>query len=201
MSDIQNGGEFLDGTMPPVTQRPPGQTPPVAPPTLLARVLDGRHVWGTVEVWPAQHGVMRYRLVVFPPGIDTVERRLLRAWRGWSTWGAVAWLMTLIGLSVSITPGMAFAASAVAYLVCGGVLYTRVVELRSRVRSLTVLRIAGYADEHTVWVFGEMKSLVAALCQADAMRDHGESSPTDHEATWWQVYDRLGQLDPGPVGR
>jgi hypothetical protein len=91
--------------------------------------------------------------------------------------------------------------STVAYLACGGALYTRVAELRSGVRSLTVVRISGYADEQTVLVFGEMKSLLAALCQADTRRDRGDSSPAEHEAVWWQAYDRLGQLDPGPVGR
>jgi hypothetical protein len=44
-----------------------------------------------------------------------------------------------------------------------------------------------------------LKSLVAALGLADSQRDRGQSSPADHESTWWQVYDRLGQNRLGPA--
>jgi hypothetical protein len=35
--------------------------------------------------------------------------------------------------------------------------------------------------------------LVAVLCAADDLREKGGISPAQHEAVWWQVYDRLGR--------
>jgi hypothetical protein len=220
MTDIQTpaGGEFPDGAQSPLMPRPPARgeqhapvdatddmrSRPVGPESRAfaqwwTLVLDGRHDWGSVDASPTRHGVTRYRLVVFPPGIDTVERRLLRAWRAWPTWGAVLWVVSQIVLSAVLTPGAAFAVSTITYLASGLFLFARVAELRSRVRTLTVVRIAGYPDQRSAAMFTELKSLVAALCHADSQRAGGQSSPADHESTWWRVYDRLGQNHPGPV--
>lgn len=154
-------------------------------------VLDGRHGWGSVDTSPTRHGVTRYRLVVFPPGIDPVERRLLRAWRAWPTWGAVLWVLAQIVVGTFLTPAAALLGSSVAYLAVGGVLFAQVAELRTRVRTLAVVRMAGYPDPHSAATFTELKALVAELCSADARLQAGESSAADHEATWWRVYERL----------
>jgi hypothetical protein len=220
MTDVQTpgGGEFRDGTQSPLMPRLPVRgeqhSPVDATDDMRSRpvgsegrafaqwwalVLDGRHDWGYVDASPTRHGVMRYRLVVFPPGIDTVERRLLRAWRSWPTRGAMLWVASQIVLSTLFTPGAAFATSTIAYLASGLFLFARVAELRSRVRTLSVVRIAGYTDVRSAAMFVELKSLVAALEHADSQRDRGQSSPADHESAWWQVYDRLGQNHLGPT--
>lgn len=221
MSDIQTppaDGEFHDGTQ---AQRAPGplhpidRHPPI--PTVVgalaqpvsserrafarwwAVLLDGSHDWGSVDVSPTRHGVMRYRLVLFPPGLDIAERRLLRSWRVWPTWGAVLWVVSQIVLGSFLTPATAFAASTIAYLASGAILFARVAELRARVLTLSVVRIAGYPDPQSAAMFTELKSLVATLRQADAQRDRGQSCPAEHEAIWWQVYDRLSQNQARPV--
>lgn len=220
MTDMQTpaGGEFRDGAQSPLIPRPPARgeqhspvdatddirSRPVGPEGRAfarwwALVLNGRHDWGSLDISPTRHGVTRYRLVVFPPGIDIVERRLLRAWRAWPTWGAVLWLVSQIVLGAALSPGAAFATSTIAYLASGLFLLARVAELRSRVRSLSVVLVAGYADERSAAMFVELKSLVAALGLADSQRDRGQSSQADHESTWWQVYDRLGQNRLGPA--
>jgi hypothetical protein len=220
MTDMQApaGGEFRDGAQSPLMPRPPARgqqhspvdatddirSRPVAPEgrpfaQWWALVLDGRHDWGSLDISPTRHGVTRYQLVVFPPGIDMVERRLLRAWRAWPTWGAVLWVVSQIVLGAVLTPGAAFATSTIAYLASGAVLFAQVAELRSRVRTLSVVRIAGYTDERSAAMFVELKSLVAALGLADSQRARGQSSSADHEATWWRAYDRLGQNHPGPA--
>ncbi|HEX2402769.1 MAG TPA: DUF6611 family protein, partial [Mycobacterium sp.] len=43
-----------------------------------SRLLDGDRAWGSLEIRPDRFGVTRYRLVVFPPGIDDAERRRVR---------------------------------------------------------------------------------------------------------------------------
>ena len=164
-----------------------------------AHILDGSHEWGSVDVSPSRHGVTRYRLVVFPPGIDTAERHLLRLWRAWPTWGALLWLTSQIVLDAVMGPGAAMAVSTIVYLGSGAILFGRVNELRSRVRTLSVVRIAGYTDHRTAAMYAELKSLVAALCYAEDQRDRGQSSPIMYEAVRWQVYDRMGQIHHGPA--
>jgi hypothetical protein len=220
MTDIQTpaGGEVRDGGQSPLMPRPPARgkqhSPVDATDDIRSRlvgpqgwafapwwtlVLDGRHDWGSLDTSPTRHGVTRYRLVVFPPGIDTVERRLLRAWRAWPTCGAVLWVVLQIILGAVLSAGAAFAVSTIAYLASGLFLFARVAELRSRVRTLSVVRIAGYTDPRSAAMFVELKSLVAELRHADSQRDRGQSSQADHESTWWQVYDRLGENHLGPA--
>ena len=58
----------------------------------LHRIIDGERVWGSVEAWPGRHGLKRYRLVVFPPGITATERRRLRLSRARPLWIPVVYL-------------------------------------------------------------------------------------------------------------
>lgn len=218
MTEMQTppDGEFRDGTLPrragrarPTDQHRPVTTVDDVHPKVgrkagaLGRwwvlVLDGRTDWGSVDTSPTRHGVTRYRLAVFPPGIDTVERRLLRAWRAWPTWGAVSWMMSQIVLGIFLTPAAAVATSIGAYLAGGALLFARVAQLRSGVRTLSVVRIAGFTDEGSAAAFARLTSLVAELRRADLERDRGLWSPADHEAAWWRVYDRLGKNHPGSV--
>jgi hypothetical protein len=218
MTDIQTptGGEFGDDTQLPSL---PGSQRPTDPrllttgvddalprlsgsevqaPRWWAFIVDGLHVWGSIDVSPSRYGVTRYRLVVFPPGTDTVERRLLRVWRAWPTWGALLWLTTQIVLDAILGAGAALAVSTIAYLGSGAILFGRVNVLRTRVRTLSVVRIAGYTDSHAAAMFAELKRLVAALRHADEQRDRGQLSPAAHEAVVWRVYDRMGETHPGP---
>jgi hypothetical protein len=168
-----------------------------APSRWWERMLDGQHDWGSLETSPPRNGVSRFRLVVYPPGIDGVDRRLLRIWRAWPTWGALIWLAVQIALGALLTPLTAFAVSTIAYVGGGIVLFGLIAELRTRVRTLTVVRMAGYSDEHSKATFVELNTLVSVLWLADTERDSGRWSPAEHEAAWWQVYDRLGQLQLG----
>jgi hypothetical protein len=169
-------------------------------------ILDGRRTWGALEVSPTRHGVTRFRLTVFPPGIDPADRRLLRAWRGWPSWGAVLWLLTQVLLGGSTTPAVAFGLATALYLGIGAVLFARVASVRGQVRGLCVLRIAGYADPRAAASYAQLCSLAAALDDIDARLHQGALTAVEHEAAWWHLYDQLGdQLDPdgpaAPTGR
>jgi hypothetical protein len=219
MTDMPSpaGGEFRLGGQSPPKPGPPARSNqrspvdatdeirsrPVGPegrafPQWFAFVLDGRRDWGSLDISPTRHGVTRYRLVVFPPGIDTVERRLLRAWRAWPTWGSALWVVLQIVSDAMISAGAALALSTIAYLASGLFLFARIAELRSRVRTLSVVRMAGYPDQPSAAKFAELKSMAVALGRADSGRDQGRLSPADHESIWWRVYDRLGKLHQAP---
>ena len=62
---------------------------------------------------------------------------------------------------------------------------------RVQVRSMSVILMPGAADarerrRHTEW-----ETLVDTLTRADHMLTTGAISPVEHEAIWWQTYDRL----------
>lgn len=68
-------------------------------------LLDGENRWGFARIQVDRFGVMHYRLVLYPPGINDVERRWLRIWRGAPVWGAVLWVLSEIFLQPAIGPG------------------------------------------------------------------------------------------------
>jgi Family of unknown function (DUF6611) len=72
------------------------------------RLLDGGHPWGSLDLQPDRFGVIRHRLVVFPPGISESERRRVRVARGLPAWGAVMWIGCEISLGGLIEPRIAF---------------------------------------------------------------------------------------------
>ena len=170
-----------------------------APVRWWIRVLDGERSWGSIDVRPGEFGAVRYRLVVFPPGATGAERRLLRLSRAWPAWGAVLWLVSEICLSRALGPWAAFGISTMAYLGMEAVLIGRVGALRPQVRKLSVEVIAGYTDRRSAAIYAEIKALVNKLANADAMRAQGQMRAIDHEAAWWQVYDRLGPGHPKPI--
>jgi Family of unknown function (DUF6611) len=164
-------------------------------------VLDGEHSWGSIGIQPGEYGTVRYKLVVFPPGTTGAERRLLRLSRAWPAWGAVLWVMSEIGLSSELRPWAAFGISTMAYLGMEAVLIGGVGALRSQVRELSVELIAGFTDWRSAAIYAEIKVLVNTLSKADAMRAQGRMRVIDYEATWWQVYDRLGPGHPEPIAK
>lgn len=174
------------------SQQPPG--PAAARPPWWSRVLDGIDQWGTFNASPTRYGVTRYWLVVFPPGIDRVERRLLRAWRAWPTWGGALWLFALC-LFNPVAPWPGFAIPTICWLGVGAALYARVAPLRTQVRTRCITRFAGNPDDRSAAEYAEIKAMVATLRDADRLRAQDLLSAAGHEAVWWQVYDRLA-ADP-----
>jgi hypothetical protein len=155
-----------------------------------SRLLDGDQVWGSVDVSPTRYGVTRYRLVVFPPGIDRDERRLLRGLRAWPTWGFALWVLALCVCS-TLTPWATITLPSLAWLGIGAYLFARVGAVRAKVRTVSVTRVAGLPDPQGAATYAEMNTLVIALRSADDLWKAGGLSTAEHEAVWWQVYDRL----------
>jgi hypothetical protein len=150
-------------------------------------------VWGSIDIWPSRHGVTRYRLVVFPPGISKTERRWLRLWRAWPIWGALLWLASEIWLAQVLTPFEAISASTVVAVAAGAITALLAGDPRGQVRTLHLSMIAGFTDPMLTVRYTVLEMLVRVLTAADALHDLGRLATVDHEAVWWYAYDELAK--------
>jgi hypothetical protein len=158
------------------------------------RLLDGDRPWGSIDIRPDRFGVTRYRLVVYPPGINESQRRRLRIWRGSPLWGALLWIVAQIVLSQFLDPWTALALASIVYIVSGAVALACAADLRSQVRTLGVTFMAGYSDRIAVDARNKLEAVAASLLEADERLRQGQISAADHELAWWQAYN---QLTPG----
>lgn len=155
------------------------------------RLLDGERSWGGLDVYPAYHGVARYRLVVFPPGLSPEERLLLRLARSWKVWGIVIWAALATILVPTMGSAQALAVSTGTWLATGAAVMATAGVNRVRVRTLSVVRMAGIDDGVALEKLDTLRGLVDDLTVADRMLAGGEFSAVEHEAVVWRVYDLL----------
>ena len=164
-------------------------------PSLLCRgwlrLVDGACLWGSFFVCPDRMGVIRYRLVIYPPGISEVERRRLRVWRGWPMWGALLWIASCVILTGLIGPRPAVLISTAVYLGGGVAAFVRAGDVRARVRAMRATVMPGYPDPVSWGDLRKLKILAATLIEADEHRQLGLISPIEYEMIWWQVYDQI----------
>ena len=139
-----------------------------------------------------RYGVRRYRLIIYPAGTTTVERRLARLWRGWLVGGAVLALLAVMLLgNVVSSPIAVLAVALVVYVTVGALLFLLAGPARVHVRSMSVVLMPETADAHELCRYTEWQALVQMLIRADHMLATGAISSGEHEATWWEAYDRL----------
>jgi hypothetical protein len=158
-----------------------------------SRLLDGGNRWGSVHVQADRFGAVRYRLVVYPPGISDAERRRLRLWRGAPVWGTALWVLAEIVLQHFMAPRTALVFSTGLVIASVAFAFTMAGPTRGLVRMMRVDAILGHSDA-TIAARDRLYSLASILQDADERLDAGLISPLEHEALWWRVYD---QLDPG----
>jgi hypothetical protein len=155
------------------------------------RLLDGERPWGSFDVEPDRFGMIRYRLVVFPPGISESERRRVRVARCWPGWSALAWIICEIWVRNLTGPRIAIAISTA---VCLGVALTAVAaggKPRTQVRTMAAMIAAGHHDPLSDAARDVLRNLAGSLLDADERRAMGEISATEHEAIWWRIYDQM----------
>jgi hypothetical protein len=184
----EDGGDEVGS---PDELRQPGSAAPSLSKRWWSRVSDGEQVWGSVDISVHRDGFRSYRLVVFPPGISPSERRYVRWWRAWPTWGLLCWFLLLVGSGSVLSPWAALATSTTAYLAAGLVVRALAGKIRSQVRTLRVVKIQGHVDEAWAAKYALLERMVDLLANADALREQGRLSVVDHEVTWWRVYDCL----------
>ncbi len=156
-----------------------------------AQLLDGENRWGFVRIQIDRFGVTRYRLVVYPPGISDLQRRRLRIWRGAAIWGAALWVMSEIFLQQVLGSFTALAVSTGGVLALAAVAMAKAGETRTMVRSIGVVTMPGLTEIATMHSRDELLAMAMTLTAADERLDGERMSPLDHEALWWQVYEKL----------
>jgi hypothetical protein len=156
------------------------------------RLLDGAHPWGSFDAMVGRYGLRRYRLTLFPPGISTADRRLLRLWRGWPVAGGILAMLAVMRLGDAVfSAGTTLLVVAAAYLGVGAVLFVLTARVRAGLRSISLILLAGDLDPRERQCYAEWERLVDVLTRADTLLKAGAINPTQHEALWWQAYDRL----------
>jgi uncharacterized protein DUF6611 len=157
----------------------------------FSRLLDGDHRWGCYDVKISQYAVRRYRLIIYPPGTATADRRLARLRRGWPLGGAVLVLFAImIGDAVS-SPYTVPAVAVTAYLGIHVLLLLLAGPKRVHVKCMSLILMPGVTDENEQRWHTEWKTLTHMLTRADDMYSTGSISPVEYEAIWWQAYERL----------
>ena len=156
------------------------------------RLLDGEHPWGSVDVHPDRFGMTRYRLVVFPPGISEQERRWVRLARGWPMWGALVWVACEVFLTQVTGPWTALTLSTSAYIGLGVVTMALAGVQRSQVKTMAAAVSVGCHDAQSAATRDKLSKLALTLMDADERLGRGQISASDHELTWWRVYDEIG---------
>ena len=81
---------------------------------------------------------------------------------------------------------------AAAYLGVGAVLFVLTAGVRAGVRSMSLILLAGDLGPRESQSFAKWDVLVDLLTTADDKLTAGKIAPAQHEALWWQAYERLG---------
>lgn len=160
----------------------------------LGTLLDHGPDWGSFTIYPARFGVTRYRLVVFPPGISTPQRRMLKLWRTWPIWGAALWVGLQIGGALVGMPETALIGGTMLVIAAGAMTFALTGEARMQVRTLWAVSMAGYSHADVDQNYALLRVLARHLDRADMDLEEDRISPAEHEARWWRAYDALGKL-------
>jgi hypothetical protein len=93
--------------------------------------------------------------------------------------------------NVAAAPDAVLAFAVAVYVSIGALLFLRAGPARVRVRSVSIAVMAKSADARERRRYSEWRTLVAMLTRADRLLRTGAISLVEHEATWWEAYDRL----------
>lgn len=168
---------------------------PSAPRTRTTRLLEGAYRWGRIEestaLFTARTGVCVRRLVVYAPGADAADRRILTLWRSWPAVGGGLAFAVALALA-PIAPLGALVGMLAVYLGGLAVVGMRSKRARRGCRSLRSSSVELTTGRETI---GDEEALEAAfveLALLESLRDRGRIDEVGFELGWARVYDRLG---------
>lgn len=155
-------------------------------------LVDGSHVWGTLDQAPARSTVVQQiTLRVYRPGTSLLDRRLLHARQCWPVAGAVVVVLVTLALAtVANAPTLAVVALAV---YAGGfpALEWASREVRSTVRELSASSTCTPSGLVVVGDAACVRATAARLFALDRDLRLGRIDPARHEALWGEVWRAL----------
>ncbi len=117
---------------------------------------------------------------------------MARLWRGWPVTGAALGLLAVMLLGDAAASRVTvLAVFMAAYVGIGALLFLRAGPIRVQVRSMSVIMLPGSADVHARQSHTECRTLAEMLIRADRLLANGAISLVEHEAIWWDAYDRI----------
>ncbi|WP_411699482.1 DUF6611 family protein [Conyzicola sp.] len=161
---------------------------------MRTRVLEGDQLWGRVDVASSARSLCaRYRVVVYPPGTNSAERRQLTFYRNWPVAGALIAMAAMVAAGVLVSSTSAVAVAICVYLagfVVGG---SRSRLLRERCRTVE----AGFLFQPDATLSAGRPDLLAATMRQfhalDLARHAGAVDAAQYEARWAEIYNTLEQ--------
>jgi hypothetical protein len=156
------------------------------------RFFEGAHSWGWFEetsaLYTARTGVSARRLVVYPPGTSSAERRAIVFRRRWPTVGGLLALVPALVLAPA--PAVAAIGAMVAVYVAG--FLVAAVATRRVWRECHVIRCSTVAVGEQYEAYGDERLVTASLASLLALeraRDEGRIDEVGFELGWSRVYD------------
>jgi hypothetical protein len=158
------------------------------------RRYDG--AWGSLDVTDVasarRSGMTRYRLEIFPPGTNSIERRQLRHFRAWRLWGAP---IALIGefLVGTVWPGWQGPLYLAVTYFAGLLLWLKLTQrLRKATRVVHVATILVGGRTHVEGNIELLESCATEFESLDRARAARSIDPVQYETAWAALYARLG---------
>lgn len=168
---------------------------PPAPRTRTTRLLEGAYRWGRFEestaLFTARTGVCVRQLVVYAPGTDAADRRILMLWRSWPLVGGALAFAVALALA-PVAPLAALVGMLAVYLGGLAVVGRRSRRARHACRSLKASSVQPSTGVETVGDEEALEAAFAELALLESLRDRGRIDEIGFEFGWARVYDRLG---------
>ncbi|AMM19370.1 hypothetical protein AX769_03510 [Frondihabitans sp. PAMC 28766] len=158
---------------------------------VVRRVSDGEHLWGTVDVSPANRTVWsRTHVTVYAPGTNSAERRRLRLLHAWPLLGALLGLL-LMSFLRGVPAWGGFGAGVVFYAAGFWPLLQSTQRLRRTSRHIRVSMVDLGDHYERIGDLHLLRACLTILTDMDEARRRGAISPVEFEAGWSRVYDDI----------
>ncbi len=158
---------------------------------VVRRLSDGEHLWGTVDVSPANRSVWsRTHVTVYAPGTNSAERRRLRLLHAWPALGALLGLLLMVALR-DIPAWTGFGAGIGLYAAGFWPLLQSTKRLRRANRHIRVSMVDLGDHYERIGDLPLLRASLRILTHMDDALRRGALTPVEYEARWATVYDSI----------